>query len=112
MNRLFTDISLSFLLIQADQEELTRLLQEKAAYERAQIDLAAKQAVKRKMKQQVEAGKGVFYLKKREMKKVQLEAKLEELRKRGGEKAVDKALAKRRKKNKSKDSGYFIPKNM
>lgn len=64
------------------------------------------------MKQQVEAGKGVYYLKKREMKKVQLEAKLEELRKRGGDKAVEKALAKKRKKNKSKDANYLIPKNV
>jgi len=64
------------------------------------------------MKQQVESGKGVYYLKKREMKKLQLEAKFEELRKRGGDKAVDKALAKRRKKNKSKDTGYFIPKGI
>ena len=87
-------------------------MQEKAGYERAQVDLAAKQAVKQKMKQQVESGKGVYYLKKRDMKKLQMEAKYEELRKRGGDKAVDKALAKRRKKNKSKDTGYFIPKNV
>jgi ribosomal RNA-processing protein 36 len=88
------------------------LLQEKAGFERAQLDLAAKQAVKLKMKQQVESGKGVYYLKKREMKKLEWEAKYEELRKRGGDKAVDKALAKRRKKNKSKDTGYLIPKNV
>lgn len=73
--------------------------------------MAAKQAVKRKLKQQVADGKGVYYLKKREMKKLQLEAKYEELRKRGGDKAVDKALAKRRKKLKSKDTGYVIPKD-
>lgn len=86
-------------------------MQERAAYERAQLDLAAKQAVKRKMQQQVASGKGVYYLKKREMKKLQLEAKFEELRKRGGDKALDRAVAKRRKKNKSKDTGYFIPKD-
>jgi hypothetical protein len=46
------------------------------------------------------------------MKRLQLEANYEELRKRGGEKAVDKALAKRWKKNKSKDTEYFISKDV
>jgi ribosomal RNA-processing protein 36 len=97
--------------LKEDQEHLTRLLQEKASYERAQLDRRAKQAVKQKMKENVAGGKGVYYLKKREMKRLQLEAKFEELRKRGGDAAVDKALAKRRKKNKSKDTG-FMPRDL
>jgi hypothetical protein len=43
-----------------------------------------------------------------------LEAKYEEIRKRGGDRAVDKVVAKRRKKNKSKDAGLLgkgTPKN-
>lgn len=87
-------------------------MQEKAGYERAQLDATVKQGVKRKLKEQVAAGKSVYYPKKREMKRLQLEAKFEELRKRGGNAAVDKALAKRRKKAKSKDTGHLIPKNV
>lgn len=97
--------------LKEDQEQLTRLLQEKASYERAQLDRRAKQVVKQKMKENGPAGKKVYYLKKREMKRLQLEAKFEELRKRGGDAAVDKALAKRRKKNKSKDTG-FMPRDL
>lgn len=86
-------------------------MEEKASYERDQLDRKAKQVVKREMRQKVAEGKGVYYLKRREMKRLVAEAKYEELRKRGGDAAVDKALAKRRKKNKSKDTG-FMPKGL
>ena len=83
-------------------------MQEKAAVEREQVDRAAKQKVKKKLQQEVTDGKrGVYFPKRREMKRMHLEARFEELRKRGGDKAVDKAVAKRRKKNKSKDSGLL-----
>jgi ribosomal RNA-processing protein 36 len=98
--------------LEEDQAELKRLQQEKASYERAQVERAAKQAVKRKIRDDVASGKrGVYYLKKREQKRMELEAKFEELRKRGGDRAVEKALAKRRKKNKSKDTG-FMPRDL
>ena len=94
--------------LEQDQAELKRLMQEKAAVEREQVDRAAKQAVKKKLQQEVTDGKrGVYFPKRREMKRMHLEARFEELRKRGGDKAVDKAVAKRRKKNKSKDSGLL-----
>ena len=38
---------------------------------------------------------------------MEFEAKIEELRKRGGHKAVEKAMEKRRKKAKSRDSTMF-----
>ena len=95
-----------------DKEELKRLLQEKATVEREQVDRAAKHAVKKKLQQDVADGKrGVYFPKRKELKRMHLEAKFEEMRKRGGNKLVDKAVAKRRKKNKSKDAGLLGGKN-
>jgi ribosomal RNA-processing protein 36 len=101
--------------LEEDQLELKRLTQEKADVERARIDRAAKQTVKKKLHEDVAEGKrGVFFPKRKELKRLHLEAKYEEIRKRGGDRAVDKVVAKRRKKNKSKDAGLLgkgIPKN-
>jgi ribosomal RNA-processing protein 36 len=101
--------------LEEDQLELKRLTQEKADVERARIDRVAKQTVKKKLHEDVAEGKrGAFFLKRKEMKRLHLEAKYEEIRKRGGDRAVDKVVAKRRKKNKSKDAGLLgkgIPKN-
>jgi ribosomal RNA-processing protein 36 len=101
--------------LEADQEELKRLTQEKADVERAQVDRAAKQTVKKKLHADVAEGKhGAYFLKRKDMKRLHLEAKYEEIRKRGGDRAVDKVVAKRRKKNKSKDAGLLgkgIPSN-
>jgi ribosomal RNA-processing protein 36 len=96
-------------LLEEDQAELKRLQHEKAAMERQQIDRAAKRSVKKKLQQQVEEGqrRGPFFMKRRELKKLHVEAKFDELRKRGGDQAVQKAVAKRRKKNKSRDAGLL-----
>lgn len=94
--------------LEEHQEELKRLLQEKSNFARNQLERTVKQRVKKKLQQDISEGKrGVYYPKRSEMKRLHLEAKFEELRKRGGDKAVDKALAKRRKKNKSRDSGHM-----
>ena len=61
----------------------------------------------KKLQKEVAGGKSVYFPKRKELKRLHLEAKFDELRKRGGDKAVDKALAKRRKKNKSKDAGLL-----
>mmetsp|Transcript_12514 Transcript_12514/g.19365 ORF Transcript_12514/g.19365 Transcript_12514/m.19365 type:complete len:358 (-) Transcript_12514:2428-3501(-) len=93
---------------QYDKDELQRLTQEKSAIQKNQVETAAKRAVKKKIRQGVADGThGAYYPKRRELKKMELEAKFDELRKRGGDSAVDKAVAKRRKKNKSKDVGLF-----
>ena len=57
------------------------------------------------------SGKGVYYPKRSELRKMELEAKFEEIRKRGGDEAVDKAIAKRRKKNVAK-SHKLMPSHM
>ena len=91
-----------------DEAELKRLMQERASRRDAKIRSAAKSAVKKKLREGVAAGKrGVYYLKKRDMKKLELEAKFDQLRKVGGDSAVNKVLAKRRKRKMGKDSSLM-----
>jgi ribosomal RNA-processing protein 36 len=91
--------------LDGDKETLKQLQQEKAEYQRSQIERAAKGAVKKKIHQDVADGKrGVYFLKRKDKRKLELEAKFEVMRERGGDKAVEKAVAKRRKKNKSRDA--------
>ena len=93
---------------EADEAELARLIQERSARKEDKMRRMAKSTVKKKIRNDVAAGKrGAFYLKKREMKKLELEAKFEQLRKQGGDSAVQKALAKRRKKKMGKDSSFM-----
>ena len=94
-----------------DQEELTRILQEVAERKKASLARAAKRTVKQKIRKEVASGKGVYYPKRAELRKMELEAKFEEIRKRGGDEAVDKAIAKRRKKNVAK-SHKLMPSHM
>lgn len=96
---------------ESDQEELTRLLQERAERKKASLVRAAKRSVKQKIRADVASGKGVYYPKRSELRKMELEAKFEEIRKRGGDEAVDKAIAKRRKKNVAK-SHKLMPSHM
>lgn len=71
---------------------------------KARAKRVAKTAVKRKIREDVAEGRrGAYYLKRSEKKKLELEARFEELKKRGGDTAVDKAIAKKRRKNASKD---------
>lgn len=94
---------MSSCLNKDDQEELKRLLQERAERTRSQMAKAAKRSVKKKIREEVASGKrGAYYPKKNEMRRMEMEAKFEEIRKRGGDEAVDKAIAKRRKKNVAK----------
>lgn len=90
------------------EDRMRKLKQEKADFERRKIERAAKKSVKRKIQSEVEEGKrGAYFLKRKEKKKLEFEAKMEELRKRGGKKAVEKALSRRRQKAKSRDAGIF-----
>ena len=87
------------------QEELKRLLQERSERKRADVVRAARRSVKDKLKKDVASGKhGAYYPKRSELKRMEAEAKFEEIRKRGGNEAVDKAIAKRRKKNVAKEA--------
>lgn len=103
------DVSVADGSVEEDEDRLRQLKQEKADFERRKVVRAAKQSVKKKIQTEVEEGKrGAFFLKRKEKKQLEFEAKMEELRKqRGGHKAVEKALAKRRQKAKSRDAGLF-----
>ncbi|KAL7574257.1 hypothetical protein ACA910_012511 [Epithemia clementina (nom. ined.)] len=92
-----------------DVQKLKQLQQQKSDLERKQIELNAKHTVKKRLQEEVESGKrnAAHFLKRREMKSLYTEAKFDEIRKRGGDQAVEKVLAKRRKKNKSRDAKGF-----
>ena len=94
--------------LEEDVARLKTLTETRANLERRKVDRAARQSVKRKIREDVESGRtGAYFLKRKEKKRLELEARFEEIRKRGGEKAVEKILAKRRQKNKSRDAGAF-----
>ena len=94
--------------LEEDVAQLKSLTETRANLERRKIDRAARKSVKRKIREDVESGRtGAYFLKRKEKKRLELEARFEEIRKRGGEKAVEKMLAKKRQKNKSRDAGAF-----
>jgi ribosomal RNA-processing protein 36 len=90
---------------ESDKEHLQQLTQQRAERVRTQSQRAAKFAIKQTVSTQVaeHGAKAVFYPKKRDQKDQLLAATYDELRKRGGNRAVDKALAKKRQKNAQKD---------
>jgi hypothetical protein len=82
------------------------LKQQTAQYQRNQVDRTAKRTVKRKLREEVETGqRGAYFVKRKDLKRMELEAKYDVLSKKGG--GVEKMLEKRRKKNKSKDSSLM-----
>lgn len=62
-----------------------------------------KNRVKKEEEKKVETGKKPFYLKRRDIKELALIDRFDELKKKGPE-ALDKAIEKKRKKNRRKDS--------
>ena len=96
------------LTAEGDEEELKRLVQERSSRRDAKMRTAAKSAVKKKVRDEVAAGnRGAYHLKKRELKELELEARFDQLRKKGGDSAVNKVMAKRRKRKMGKDSGLM-----
>lgn len=95
-----------------DVEELERLMQERAERREDRLKRTARRSVNKKMKDEVASGqRGAFYLKKRDRKRMEMEAKFEELKKSGGNDALNKVLAKKRKKKRSKDAS-LMPRDM
>jgi ribosomal RNA-processing protein 36 len=94
--------------LEEEEARLKALTQARADFERRKVERAAKTSVKRKIREDVESGKsGAYFLKRKEKKRLELEAKLEEIRKRHGSKGVEKLLTRKRQKNKSRDSTMF-----
>lgn len=79
-----------------DRARLVQLRRDKGEWERRQIDRDARKAVQTKLP----PGRHVA---RRKQKELLLEAKYEELRKRKGDQAVEKAVTKRLKKKKRRD---------
>uniref|UniRef100_A0A7S4NJC9 rRNA biogenesis protein RRP36 n=1 Tax=Odontella aurita TaxID=265563 RepID=A0A7S4NJC9_9STRA len=95
--------------LEEDKEQLSYLMQKSSERRKDQVQRAAKRAVKKKIREEVAEGKrGAYYLKRSEQKRLEVEAQFDELQKRGGSSAVDKAIAKKRKKKSSKDK-RFLP---
>ncbi len=86
-----------------EKERLTTLLNQRGERIKSQVTRDARASVKRSIAEKVSDGANPYYLKKREMKKLEVEARYDELKKRGGRKAVMKAVEKKRKKNSQKD---------
>lgn len=90
--------------LEEDQIEISRLKSERSEVQRSHVRREAKRSVKKRILDDIAAGKrGARHMKRREMRSLELEANFQELRKRGGDAAVDKELAKRRKKKSARD---------
>jgi len=98
--------------IQSDKDHLKKLIQQQAERKRNEAQMSAKYLLKKNAAEKVAQGKSVYYPKRQERKKMELEATFDELRKRGGDRAVDKAVAKKRRKNAQKEHRNLpMPKN-
>ena len=100
--------------LKEDKEKLRNLMAEHKQTERNQLERAAQQRVKREIRDKVANGQsGAYFLKRRERKELVAKAKLEEWDKRkksgsgGPHQHMDKALEKKRKRNKSRDAQRF-----
>ena len=87
--------------LEQDELELKRLLQIQADKCKNKLKTETKSAMKRKMKEEIQSGKRrkEFYYKKRDWKRIELETQFNSLKSQGGDRAVQKALARKRKKN-------------
>ena len=98
---------------EVDENELKRLLQLRSDKKRSKLKKEAKNALKQKMKEEIQSGKRKkeYYYKKKDIKRMELEAQYDLMKKKGGEAAINKLLAKKRKKNLGRDSKFMPPKN-
>mmetsp|Transcript_22358 Transcript_22358/g.31501 ORF Transcript_22358/g.31501 Transcript_22358/m.31501 type:complete len:265 (-) Transcript_22358:143-937(-) len=94
--------------LEKNEAELEQLVRERSSRKEGQMIRAARRSVKKKMMEDVAEGKrGAYYLKRKVKRQMEQEAKVEELRKRSGDSAVDKYIAKKRKKKMAKDSSLM-----
>ena len=87
-----------------DKSRLQQLQEELAAQTREQINAAASRAVKKELRETAaRVGKPIF-LKRKELQKRTDQARLKQIKEQEGAQAVEKVLAKRRKRQKSRDA--------
>ena len=93
---------------EGDETELTRLMQERSSRIKERTSRTRRREIKKKLRDGVSSGKrGAYYLKKRDLKKLELGQKFDELNKKGGDTLIEKTLAKKRKKNMGKASNIM-----
>eukprot|EP01138_Halocafeteria_seosinensis_P000100 gb/GECG01000102.1/.p1 GENE.gb/GECG01000102.1/~~gb/GECG01000102.1/.p1 ORF type:complete len:294 (+),score=61.71 gb/GECG01000102.1/:1-882(+) len=85
------------------QRRLTRLKQQLREAQKSDRIHEVKNRLKKEEEKKVETGKKPFYLKRKDIKELALIDRYDELKKKGPE-ALDKAIEKKRKKNRKKDS--------
>ena len=91
-----------------DEIELKRLMQERSSRVKERKSRTAKREIKKTLREGVASGKrGAYYLKKRDLKKLEIGQKFDELNEKGGATLIDKTLAKKRKKNMGKASSLM-----
>ena len=100
--------------LEEDKARLKEMKQKFADEERHRIDVAAQRAVKKQLREKSAVIGKPIYAKRNELKRMTYEAKLDEVRKRRGDKAVEKIVTKRRKRIKSRDAkrlagGHDLP---
>ena len=83
-------------------------MQERSSRIKERTTRIKRREVKKKLREGVASGKrGAYYLKKRDLKKLELGQKFDELNKKGGDTLIEKTLAKKRKKNMGKASNFM-----
>ena len=93
---------------EGDEVELKRLMQERSSRLKERTSRTKRREIKKKLRDGVASGKrGAYYLKKRDLKKLEMGQKFDELNTKGGETLIEKTLAKKRKKNMGKASGIM-----
>jgi ribosomal RNA-processing protein 36 len=85
------------------QAELTKLQQQKSsvAFQLGEAEVASR--TRKAQRSAAEAGHRPYFLKRREMKELVQAERFQQLRESGGERAVDRALKKKRERNARKD---------
>ena len=77
--------------------------------EGGQFEEGERRLVKKKMKKNLASRKSeVYYMKKSDWKRMEMKVKLEELKKSGRDTMVNKVLSKKRKKEGSKYTNFYI----
>jgi len=91
-----------------DRAELARLKQERADRKRSEAQRSAQRAVRKRIRDEITDGKrGAYHVKRSELRRMELEVRFEDLRTRGGTAAVEKELARKRKRQESKGKRYL-----
>lgn len=94
---------------EALKQELTQLKMQRGEDKRAKNLAATKRDLKRAERESIASGSNPYFAKRRELKELEIIEKFKELESKGGASAIEKAIAKRRKKVTSSDRRRLPP---